>query len=217
MPLKRGSLIQGELQARPDRDPATAEPAQACALVGWQTLLVADAGNSCCVMQVTVVALVLLTRWTCCGCFLSGILCVPCPDCMRSRRCLRLAFRHSRGSWGESPHVTKQQTEQMDNQTKMQVHRWFDNLPLPKVEPVDQNLLYDNESEDRAFGLDGMRLATLAATRDQETALVRELQEGHKELAKFTAENLSTLNKMVEGLEESLCAVTDNVPEMYEE
>ena len=100
----------------------------------------------------------------------------------------------------------------------MQVRRWFHNLPLPEVEPVDQNLLYDDyENEDRAFGLEGMRLATLAAIRDQETALARELQEGHRELAKFTVENISDLNKMVESLEETLCTLANNIPEMYEE
>ena len=83
----------------------------------------------------------------------------------------------------QAAHVATPRAEQAKT---MQVHRWFHNLPLPEVEPVDQNLLYDNESEERAFGLEGMRLATLAAIRDQETALTRELQEGRRELAKFT-------------------------------
>ena len=57
----------------------------------------------------------------------------------------------------------------------------------------------------------------MAAIRDQETALARELQAGQKDLARSTAENLTEINKIVDGLEEVLCAVADNISEMYEE
>ena len=121
---------------------------------------------------------------------------------------------HKPSLWGESPYVSQDNYHQ--DSYHHHEHRWFKNLPLPEVEPVSKELLYDDEENDKTSELDGMRLATMAAIRDQETALARELQAGHKILAKSTAENLTDLNRMVEGLEEVLCAVVDNVSELYE-
>ena len=233
MPLKRGSLVQGELCARPDQDPATAELGQACELIGWRALFVTDACASCVVgPSASLDVLWLLVELP--AARPMPALHTPSEHVTAVRAC---GPGHSQGSWGESPHADSPHaasahivhagtapqgahvpTQGAEQPKTMQVHRWFHNLPLPEVEPVDQNLLYyDNENEDRAFGLEGMRLATLAAIRDQEMALARELQEGHRELAKFTAENISDLNKMVESLEETLCALAHNIPEMYEE
>ena len=78
-------------------------------------------------------------------------------------------------------------------------------------------MLYDDEENDKTSELDGMRLATMAAIRDQETALARELQAGHKDLARSTAESLADMNKTADGLEEVSCAEAENVSEMYEE
>ena len=94
--------------------------------------------------------------------------------------------------------------------------RWFFGIPLPEVEPVDKKFLYDLEQDERGPSLDGLRLSVLSAIRDQETAIARELQTGDSELAQLTANNLVELNQMVSGLEETLCASVDNIPEMYE-
>ena len=94
--------------------------------------------------------------------------------------------------------------------------RCFFDIPLPEVEPVDKKFLYDLEKDERGPSLDGLRLSVLSAIRDQETAIARELQTGDSELAQLTANNLVELNQMVSGLEETLCASVDNIPEMYE-
>ena len=59
-------------------------------------------------------------------------------------------------------------------------HRWFRNLPLPEAEPVDKELLSEDEDGPTGFVPDGLRLATMAAIRDQEIAISRELQSGHR-------------------------------------
>ena len=95
--------------------------------------------------------------------------------------------------------------------------RWFDRIPLPEVEPVDKGFLYDLEGNERCQALDGLRLATLSAIRDQETAISRELQCGDAEIARLTAECLAEMNQMVAGLEEVLCSTVDDIPELYED
>ena len=84
------------------------------------------------------------------------------------------------------------------------------------MEPVDNDLLYSCEQDENCAVLDGIRLTTLAVIRDQETALARELQTGNKELAKLTAESLTELHQTVDGLEESLCIASGDVPSLYE-
>ena len=94
--------------------------------------------------------------------------------------------------------------------------RWFDCIPLPEVEPLDKCFLYGEEGEEQSRALDGLRLATLAAIRDQETAIARELQSGDAEIARLTAECLAEMNHTVSGLEEILCNTADDIPQLYE-
>ena len=87
---------------------------------------------------------------------------------------------------------------------------------MPDVEPVDSELLNGNDNEDKGIGFEGMRLATMSAIRDQETAIARERRAGHSELAKLTAESLASMNQVVDNLEEALCLVAEDVADLYE-
>ena len=103
-----------------------------------------------------------------------------------------------------------------DQSENLPKHRWFDGIPMPAVEPIEKGLLYDRENDERCLGLDGLRLATLAAIRDQETAITREMQAGDVELAQATAECVAGMNRMVSNLEETLCCVVEDVSQLYE-
>ena len=76
--------------------------------------------------------------------------------------------------------------------------------------------MYGGEGEERSQSLDSLRLATLAAIRDHETAMARELQSGDAEIARTTAESLAEMNQVVSGLEEILCSTVDDIPQLYE-
>ena len=95
--------------------------------------------------------------------------------------------------------------------------RWYKNIPLPEVEPVDQSLYgYLGKDEDMQ-DVDGIRLMLLAASKDQETALAKELQVGETSLSEETVRNLSAINRTLASLEETLVSWSDGSFEGYEE
>ena len=75
---------------------------------------------------------------------------------------------------------------------------WFESIPLPEVEPVTGEL-WDQ------LKADGVRLALLAAIRDQETAVARETQAGNMDLASLTARSLAEANVSLSKIEGILC------------
>ena len=120
---------------------------------------------------------------------------------------------HELHSWGES--LFSSCSEQLIEEGGK---RWYHSIPMPQVEPVDKGLLFEESDEVcRRRGLDGLRLATLSAVRDLETAMARELQAGHGELAKLTAQTVADMYATVDNLEEFLHIVAYDVAELYEQ
>ena len=209
MPLVKGSLVQGEPGYRPGCDPVHACVGQICLVQTWQVLLIEDA-SKCHVVPPVSDALGL---WLL-ACHVPAL---PPPAVAACRLPLSPSAavaqveRKSHDLRGESLFSSSAEGDKKANN-----RRWYHNLPMPSVKPVDKDLLYHVEEDENGMGLDGLRLATMSAIRDQETAIARELQMGDEELAKMTAENLAEMNRTLDGLEEALCVVTDPLATWYE-
>ena len=82
-------------------------------------------------------------------------------------------------------------------------------MPLPSVEPVDPAILGDmpeveGDEEDVRVRLEGLRLAAIAALKDQETALAKDMQAGSQVLAEATANLIARGNAEIQVLEGDL-------------
>ena len=209
MPLQRGSIIQGELTSCHWRELGHDKLGQLCNVAAWQLLWLTDQAECCCPSAPP-------HEQTLCMLFVPAR--HPSPPSLLALTSPNFACQHELHWWGESHHGLGSCSRQDGSGSRQDSHnhRWFKNLPLPLVEPVDNDLLYNCEEDENCAVLDGIRLATLAVIRDQETALARELQTGNKELAKLTAESLTELHQTVDGLEESLCIASGDVPSLYE-
>ena len=87
--------------------------------------------------------------------------------------------------------------------------RWYHSVPLPSVEPVDPAILGDmpeveGDEEDVRVRLEGLRLAAIAALKDQETALAKDMQAGSQVLAEATANLIARGNAEIQVLEGDL-------------
>ena len=227
MPLSKGSLLQRELGFAPGDNLAKATMGQPCPLQAWEPLLVEEP-LACCIA---------LDEPACQGLWLVGKLAAPvhhgAPPCLSaafapvsslpsgpatplcpaglsppaSSAALSKGDDHKMNLWGESSFSS----------SEGEAKRWYHRIPMPTVELVDKDLLYDVESDHNGMGLDGLRLAAMSAVRDQETALARELQSGDEELAKLTATNLAEMNRTIDGLEDVLFQVSENFAALYED
>ena len=95
--------------------------------------------------------------------------------------------------------------------------RWFTGIPLPAAELVEPHLRDYLDKEEESQSLDGTRLMLLAAARDQETALTKEIQSGAPELSEDTARCLASINSMLHSLESELVELADDCLEGYED
>ena len=97
----------------------------------------------------------------------------------------------------------------------MEEQKWYSSLPLPEVESLEPSLHAFVEAED-VESLDGVRLSLLAAAREQETALSKELREGNSTLAEETTKCLAEMNRALASLESSLINQARNGLDDYE-
>ena len=95
--------------------------------------------------------------------------------------------------------------------------KWSSGIPLPEAEPVDSHVCDYLAREADASDIDGVRLMLLAAARDQETAMARELQAGESFLSEDTARCLAILNGSLTDLESELVEIADDTFEGYED
>ena len=93
---------------------------------------------------------------------------------------------------------------------------WFERIPLPEVEPVTGELWDQLKADDAVDELGGVRLALLAAIRDQETAVARETQAGNMDLASLTAKSLAEAHVSLSKIEGILCDTQLNLSDLYE-